>query len=279
MAARAILVTGATGKQGGSVVDALLKANVQFEILALTRNLQSALSQQLLQKSPMIRLVSGDDATEYIFRKAKETTKVPIWGVFSVQAVTNKEEIQANSLTDLSLKNGVSHFVFSTADRGGVKSDTDPTNVPHFITKFNAEQHLFAQAKDSNTTWTVLRPVVFFENLVPGLFGKVFVASWALKLREEQKMQLIATSDIGTFAAKAFLEYESGQYKNKSISLAGDELTLAYLLNEISKEPGYMFTWMRDVGFGANVQECKAVNPDMKDFGHWLETQSSWQRH
>jgi uncharacterized protein YbjT (DUF2867 family) len=86
MAARAILVTGATGKQGGSVVSALLKANAPFEILALTRNAQSPSARKLVQKSAKIKLVTGDlNAIEDVFRKAKEATKAPVWGVFSVQ--------------------------------------------------------------------------------------------------------------------------------------------------------------------------------------------------
>jgi NAD(P)-dependent dehydrogenase (short-subunit alcohol dehydrogenase family) len=86
MTARAVLITGATGKQGGSVVNALLKANSDLQILALTRNAQSASAQRLAQKSPKIELITGDlDAIEEAFRTAKAATQLPIWGVFSVQ--------------------------------------------------------------------------------------------------------------------------------------------------------------------------------------------------
>jgi uncharacterized protein YbjT (DUF2867 family) len=86
MASRALLITGATGKQGGSLVNALLKANAPFEILALTRNAQSASAQKLLQKSSKIKLVTGDfNAIDDIFRQAKKASTAPIWGVFSVQ--------------------------------------------------------------------------------------------------------------------------------------------------------------------------------------------------
>jgi uncharacterized protein YbjT (DUF2867 family) len=86
MASRALLITGATGKQGGSVINALLKADAPFEILAVTRNAQSASAQKLLQKSPKIKLVTGDfSAIDDIFSKAKEASSTPIWGVFSVQ--------------------------------------------------------------------------------------------------------------------------------------------------------------------------------------------------
>ena len=86
MAFRSLLISGATGKQGGSVINALLKVDAPFEILALTRNAQSPSAQKLLKKSPKIKLVTGDfNAIDDIFRKAKEASSAPIWGVFSVQ--------------------------------------------------------------------------------------------------------------------------------------------------------------------------------------------------
>jgi len=86
MALRRVFVTGATGKQGGSVVDALLKANPPYEILALTRDAQSSSSKKLQQKSPNIKLVTGNlDAVDEIFETARKSTQAPIWGVYSVQ--------------------------------------------------------------------------------------------------------------------------------------------------------------------------------------------------
>jgi uncharacterized protein YbjT (DUF2867 family) len=84
--AKAILITGATGKQGGAVIDALIRENADFELLAVTRDTKSASSQKLSQKSPNIKLVEGDmNDPAGIFRSAKQTTSLPIWGVFSVQ--------------------------------------------------------------------------------------------------------------------------------------------------------------------------------------------------
>lgn len=320
MTCRAILITGATGKQGGSVVNALLKANTPFEILALTRNAKSASAQKLLRKSPKIKLVTGDfSAIDDIFLQAKAATSTPIWGVFSVQVsniavafqtkltanpkvpLGSNEEAHGKALIDAALKNNVSHFVYTSVERGP-DSDNTPTNVPHFITKHNIEQHLFAKSKGSNMTWTVLRPVAFFDNLMPNFFGKVFTASWLMRLGEEmKKMQLIATSDIGGFAAKAFLNANDEEFKNKSISLAGDELTfgemkaifgkttgetlpttypwIAGLIQWLAKDFGYMMKWMRSDGFGTDVAKMRKSNPDMKDFEAWLQTESAWKKN
>jgi nucleoside-diphosphate-sugar epimerase len=84
--ARTILVTGATGKQGGAVINSLLAAKADFEILALTRNANSNAAQKLAQKSSTIKLITGDlNNVDDIFKKAKEVTSSPVWGVYSVQ--------------------------------------------------------------------------------------------------------------------------------------------------------------------------------------------------
>lgn len=99
--AKAILITGATGKQGGSTINALLKANAEFEIIALTRNAQSPSAQKLQAKSSKIKLITGNlDDLEDVFQKAKQATELPIWGVFSVQ-VSPSSGLPKELLTDL----------------------------------------------------------------------------------------------------------------------------------------------------------------------------------
>lgn len=86
----AILVTGATGKQGGSLINNLLSRDAPFQILAVTRNTQSPAAQKLSKKSSHIKLVQGDlDHPADIFKNAQSLTSAPIWGVFSVQVRTN----------------------------------------------------------------------------------------------------------------------------------------------------------------------------------------------
>jgi FlaA1/EpsC-like NDP-sugar epimerase len=83
---KAILVTGATGKQGGSVITNLLKQDADVEILAVTRDVNSASATKLAAKSPKIKLVQGNlDQVGEIFANAKKATTKPIWGVYSVQ--------------------------------------------------------------------------------------------------------------------------------------------------------------------------------------------------
>lgn len=202
---------------------------------------------------------------------------------------------------DASLAAGVRHFVYSSVDRGGPeRSARDKTDVPHFISKFNVEAHLFAKAKGSDMTYTVLRPVAFMENLVPGFLGKVFNTDFDMTLSRSKKLQLIATSDIGHFAAQSFLQPESAQWKNNTLSLAGDELTydefkkiyqektgeklpttfrlIVRIINALVKEMGNMFRWFEQVGYGADLAEIRRLHPGVKGFGEWLEKESAWKK-
>lgn len=86
---KAILITGATGKQGGATIKALLDAGAldSHKLLAVTRNPSSGSAEKLEAKG--ITLVQGDlNDIPAIFSNAKtvlggDGTK--IWGVFSVQ--------------------------------------------------------------------------------------------------------------------------------------------------------------------------------------------------
>lgn len=83
---RALLICGATGKQGGAVIDHLLRQKADFEILAVTRYAESVSAQRLLKKSKQVRIVQGNMADpKALFKAASEATTNPIWGVFSVQ--------------------------------------------------------------------------------------------------------------------------------------------------------------------------------------------------
>lgn len=82
----AVLITGATGRQGGAIIRNLILCKAPFEILAVTRDSSSSSAQKLAKLSTNIKLVRGDlDSPAVIFHNARSLTKAPIWGVYSVQ--------------------------------------------------------------------------------------------------------------------------------------------------------------------------------------------------
>lgn len=305
-----ILVLGATGKQGKKVIDTILASNskANFIILALTRNPDSASAKALAAKSTIIKLVKGNlDDTPAVFKAALEASAgAPLWGVFSVQqavldgATQERETKQGKDVVDQAIAHKVKLFVYTSVERGGDKSDSDPTYVPHFISKYNIETYLKARAADAKMQYTILRPVAFMDGLTPNFMGKAF-ASWIKTgLKPSKPLAFIATSDIGFFAGQAFLQPENAEYKNKAISLAGDELTFGQMKQVFKEKMGYeipttfdfvasfirwmikemrlMFKWFDEEGFSVNLPKLREMNPGLKDFGTWLETESGFQK-
>ena len=298
---RKLVVTGATGKQGGGLISALLeKPNQPFEIYAVTRNPASGSAKRLSDKG--VKIIKGDfDNADEIFKQVGKP-----WGLFSVTMPLKGakiEEGQGKAMTKAAIGAGVQHIVFTATDRGGQeKSETHATEIPHFASKYNIEKDIEEKAKESpqGTTWTFLRPVAFYENLSNNFLGKGFVSMWQLN-GMDSKLQLISTKDIGKIAAEAFLKADSVEYKNQWISLAGDEITaseaarifeettgqkfpttyafvarlLKWLLHE---QLGLMFNWLGKEGFGTDMGVMKQKYPFLKDFKLWLETESDWAK-
>jgi uncharacterized protein YbjT (DUF2867 family) len=289
--ARKILVTGATGKQGGAVLEALIASKAPFQILALTRDASKA---QSLASKPNVTVVQGDITNPASIFEANK----PLYGVLcvTVPGKHGAEEAQAKPLIDESIKNGVEHFVFTSVDRGGDKSETNPTNIEHFASKHRIEEYLKEKSGNGNKmSYTILRPVAFMDNLNPSFFGKAFAGM--IGGLGNKPLQLISVHDIGLFGSRAFTD---PSFKNRAIGLAGDELTLAQAkkvfkdtmgsdlpqtygfvgsgIKWMVKEVGTMFNWFRDEGYGVDIQALRKEEPRLQDFSKWLKESSKFPK-
>ena len=84
---KAILVTGATGNQGGTVLEALVKqASDHFVIIALTRDATSPIAKHMSTQSKCVHILQGNmDNPDQVFSEAERMIGAPIWDVFMVQ--------------------------------------------------------------------------------------------------------------------------------------------------------------------------------------------------
>ena len=130
MSNRTVLITGATGKQGGSTARALLGKG--FYLRAMTRNPDSPAARKLQELG--LELVQGDLDDETSLKKALAGA----WGVYAVQntweAGIEGEETQGNRLARLAHEAGVHHYVYAS-----VGSAHRKTGIPHFDNKFRVE--------------------------------------------------------------------------------------------------------------------------------------------
>ncbi|KAF2221904.1 hypothetical protein BDZ85DRAFT_283044 [Elsinoe ampelina] len=208
------------------------------------------------------------------------------------------EEAQGKALVDAALAAGVKHFVYTSVDRGGDASSTTSTDVPHFLSKHNIEQHLVEKAKGTDMRYTILRPVAFMENFTPSFFGKVFGAAWRTTLPADQGMQLVSVRDVGHFAAQAFRNPDTRA--GKGISLAGDEVTFKQAGEVFREKAGVplpetwgifgrglmwashdmerMMNFIGKGGYKADIAGLRREHPGLLSLGEYLERHSAWAK-
>jgi len=256
-----ILITGATGQQGGTTARELLARG--YRVRALTRKPDSAPARTLAALGAEVVAGNLDDAAS--LRAALDG----VWGVYGVQntweAGVEGEEEQGKRLAELARAAGVQHFVYAS-----VASADRRTGIPHFDNKWRIEETVRSLGFPSQV---VIRPVFFMENLTgPWFLPAIEQGQVALGIKPNTKLQMIATADIGKYGALAFEQAEA--LNGQAIDIAGDELTpleIAAVLTEVIGRPishfqvpieevrkasedfALMLEWFDAVGYDAEI--------------------------
>ena len=155
---KTVLITGATGKQGGATLHNLLGKG--FNLRALTRKPDSDAAKALVTAG--VEVVQGD------LNDAGSLTKAlaGAWGVYAVQntweAGVEGEEEQGKRLAHVAREAGVEHFVYAS-----VGSAHRNTGIPHFDNKARVEATIKSLQFPSTV---IIRPVFFMENLLSPWF-------------------------------------------------------------------------------------------------------------
>jgi uncharacterized protein YbjT (DUF2867 family) len=219
---RTVLITGATGKQGGAVIRALMGKG--FRLRAMTRKTDSAAALALAAAG--VELVKGDldDAASL---KAALTGA---WGALAVQntweAGVEKEEEQGKRFATVAREVGVQHFVYQS-----VGSAHRKTGIPHFDNKARIEDTVRSLNFPSHV---IVRPVFFMENLLTPWFlngDKLHAA-----MKPTTVLQMIAVSDIGHYGARAFTD--AAKLNRREIDIAGDAATIPQAAAVLTKALG-----------------------------------------
>jgi len=272
-----IMVTGATGRQGGAVARHLVERG--WHVRALTRDPDRPKAQALRDLG--IEVFQGDLNTitsdHPIFKD--------VYGIFSVETFQEEgleaEVRQGERLADIATLIGCQHFVYSSV--GGADRET---GIPHFETKWQIEQYI----RKLNLPFTILRPVFFMDNFSsPDMQSRIQDGKLPLPINRDRPLQMIAVDDIGAFAAAAFEHPE--EYQGKSFEIAGDELTMPQAAEIISQATGRiveyvqipmddvrrsspemdkMFEWFNVAGYKADIYRLREIHPALMDFETWL---------
>jgi len=272
-----ILVTGATGQQGGAVARALLNNGQKIRIM--TRHPDKAA--ELMKAGAEV--VKGDLTNQADLQAAVRG----IYGVFAMstpfEAGMDAEVRQGVLLADAAKQAGVIHYVYTS-----VGSAHRHTGIPHFESKWKVEQHIAKIGLPA----TILRPVFFMENFMtyskPSPEGVL-----TMPMRPDRKLAMVALRDIGQFGAAAFSRPKD--FLGEAIDLAGDELTIPevaalftkatgrsirfqeFPLDQMEAAMGHdlatMFRWFNDVGYAIDVPGLtQQFGIPLTSFTEWAKT-------
>lgn len=307
MIKKIIVVFGATGAQGGGLVNAILDdPNTEFAVRAVTRDVNSDKAKALAAKGAELVVADIDDKAAV--RKALEGAYGAFfvtffWAHFSAE----KEFEEAKNMAEAAKEANLQHVIWSTLEdtRKWVPLDDDrmPTlqgkyKVPHFDGKGQADV-LFTQL---GLPVTFLRASFYWENFIyfgsgpkKGPDGKQYL-TFPL---DNKKMAGIAAEDIGKAAYGIFKKGTSTIGKTIGVAgeqLSGDEMARAMTTalgqeihyNNVSPETfrsfgfpgaddlGNMFQFYRDFDADLNrvrdVEKTRELNPELKSFSDWLST-------
>lgn len=283
-----ILVTGATGAQGGGVARHLLNRG-KFAVRCLTRNPDSDKAQAL--KKAGAEVVKGDlDNLESLHAALK--------GCYGVFGVTNfwehfeKEFQQGKNLVDAVAASNVEHFVFSTLPYAK-KISNGELDVPHFDLKAQLEEY----ARSLGLNATFIHVSFYFENFLfffppkkqdDGTFAIGFPQG-------DTPLAGVAVEDVGGIVAPVFENPD--KFKGKVVVVVGDYLpsktyaeimtrvlgkTIVYkhIPREVFASFGFpgaddlanMFDFYRRyiLNRQAELEQCRTLHPKLQNFESWL---------
>jgi uncharacterized protein YbjT (DUF2867 family) len=228
---REILVSGASGQQGGAVARSLVKRG--FTVRGLTRDV----SKKPKTQDDRIRWVQGDlhDAAslEPALRGAHGfyVVTTPFAGGFGRPPDVDGEIRAGTVALETAKRLQTPHVVLSTIRGAGQQAQ--PTGVPHFDSKIKIEQ----VARSLDVPITFVRPTFFMENMFQAwTLQGLRAGTVSMPVKPETKIPMVAVRDIGEIVARAF--EQPGQRIGTGVELQGDEKTYPEMVELISGKLG-----------------------------------------
>ena len=265
-----VLVTGATGQQGGMVARTLRSRG--HHVLGLTRNTDSPSAQSL--KDLGIELIAGDFNDPPSLVTASQGVDAVYVMATPFEAGTEAETRQGIAAVNAAKDASVQHLVYSSV------SDADrETGIPHFDSKYQVERHI----QDQNIPYTIVAPVYFMDNLIsPFMLPGLKQGTLPMAMPATRELQQISVQDIATFTALV-LENRDG-FLGKRVNIGGDEIDGVRTAEIISRASGQkidyaeveieglldadqdlgkMFDWFNRVGYSADLQALRRDYPEV----------------
>ena len=283
---RTIVVTGATGLQGGAVTRHLLKEG--WRVRGLTRDRSSKRAQAL--EALGAEVVQGDMVDVASLRPVFAGA----YGVYSVQnpfiGGPEAEVIQGKNVADVAKESGVQHLVYGSAGIG-----RKGTGIPSWETKLQVEDHM----KALDLPYTVLRPMALMELMTDKKFFPA-VGTWRgmpALMGRSRSLPWLCAEDLGAIVAKAFADPD--RFIGQELVLASDVQSLAqcratyrevlgknpssfpmpvWLFKRfgfVGRDLSAMWSWLRKGTIALDTAPTRAIHPEALTVRDWLSRQKT----
>lgn len=280
-----VLVSGATGNQGGAVAQALIARG--HKVRALTRNTSSPAAARLAAQGAEIMQGNFDDA-QSLGKALKGIDTFYLMGS-PLEVGVDGETKQGIALANAAKAANVGHLIY-----GSVANADLSTGIPHFDSKYKVEQHI----KTLNIPYTISAPVFFMDNVIaPWSIDALKAGKIMQAMPGDHMLQQVSVKNIGDFVASLATRRES--VFDQRFDFAGDELTgfdmaglitqatnhqVKYesfpvsILKEQSADMAAMFEWFDRVGYNVSIESLheKFTDVDWQKYNQWVESQN-WQ--
>ena len=264
-----ILITGATGTQGGAVARALLREGVAVH--AFVRDPRSTGALALARAGA--RLAVGDLDEPSSIRAALEGRSACYAVTTPFEGGAEQEARQGENILAAALEADLPWLIFASV------ASALEAEVPHFASKARIERSLEA----SSLAWTIIAPTYFFENVL-GAHGAIPEAELALALPGDTPLQQVALGDLAALVLAVLSRKD--EHIGARIEVAADaptplqmsaalgvgfrELSIAELT---ARKPdlGAMFAFLAARGYAVDVPRLRAAYPEIawQIFAEW----------
>jgi uncharacterized protein YbjT (DUF2867 family) len=243
-----VLVTAATGRQGGATARALLAAGTAT-VRVLVRNRGAANAQALEQAGA--ELVVGDLDDPASLRAACAGARA----VFSMQAPIvsatgvdfSKERRQGTNLVEAALAEGVHTFVHTATSGVGDHRNVEGWAEGRWKSHEDYWENKLATCELVRSagfqSWTIILPATFMDHAMLDPAGFAGGSRLITVIRTDRPLALIAPDDVGKAAAAAIEDPD--KFNGVTLQLAGELLTQPQILEILSRLDGkkYDLQW------------------------------------
>jgi uncharacterized protein YbjT (DUF2867 family) len=291
MSRKTVLVTGATGLQGGSVARHLLRSG-EYNVRCLTRNTQSDNARALQQAGAEV--VAGD-------LNDRTTLQAAMSGCDTVFAVTNwwelfdsaKEIVHGRNLVDAAVDAGIARFLFSTLPSAETISG-GKIPVPHLDSKAVMEQ--YARSRGLNGVY--LNVAFYFENFINfQMLQRQPDGSLAFGFPQgDTPLAGVCVEDLGGVVAVVLERFN--EFAGKVVGVVGDDAPCSHYADAMTSVLGrkavyqhiprevygkfpfagaeelanmFEFNRLYIPNRKADLELCRKLYPPMQNFETWLK--------